>query len=326
MDWSLILNWGFLIAIITAGIRLATPVLLAVLGEIVTEKSGVLNLGVDGIMAVGGVTGFLVTYQLELLGMEAASAWIGLLLGAVAGMAMGLLMSWLSVSLRADQVVSGVTLVVFGHGIANFIYREAFHSLAVNISGLPPINLPFLSRIPVLGPILFGHDPTVYMTVLLVFVVWYFLNKTTLGLSIRAAGEYPPAVETAGVSVIRLRYTATIIGCALVGLGGAVLTVVQLHMFREGITGGRGWIAIALVIFSRWRPGLALLGSVFFGLADAVQFRIQTLSQIERGVKTIPYEFLLMLPYVLTLAVLLYRTRRSESPEALGQPYLKAGR
>jgi simple sugar transport system permease protein len=324
MNWSLILNWAFVVALVTAGIRLAIPVLLAVLGETVTERAGVLNLGLEGVMAVGGVTGFLVAYLLQSGPLAAWSSWIGLLAGMAAGMLLGLILAVLSISLQADQVICGVTLVVFGQGLANYVYRQAFSSLTARVPGLPALPIPLLSRIPVLGEILFNHDATVYITFALVYLVWLFLFRTHWGLSIRAVGENPAAAETSGLNVSAIRYAATLIGTALAGLGGAVLTTIQLRMFREGITGGRGWIAVALVIFARWQPKLALVGALLFGLADSIQYRIQALSQVERGMGTIPYEFLLMLPYVLTLVVLLYRTGHSEAPAALGRAYDKS--
>lgn len=328
MNWDLILQWGFLIALLTAAIRLAVPIVLAVLGEIVTERSGVLNLGLEGVMAMGAVIGFLVTYYLQNSPMGASlgelSAWLGLLAGTGAGMAMGLIIAVLGVTLHADQVISGVTLVVFGYGLSAYLYRQAFSSLTVRVVGLQSRPLPLLSEIPVLGPILFDHSPTVYLTALLVVVVWFLLFRTTWGLNIRAAGENPEAAETSGINVGLVRYAATLIGTALAGLGGAVLTVDQLQLFRQGITAGRGWIAVALVIFASWRPGLALVGALLFGLADALQYRIQALSEVQRGAGTIPYEFLLMLPYVLTILALLYRTgRRTEAPAALGRPYVR---
>jgi simple sugar transport system permease protein len=325
MDWGQILQWGFVIALVTAGIRLATPVLLAVLGEIITERSGVLNLGLEGVMVIGSVAGFMAAYFLEngpLAGAPGAwSAWIGLVAGTLAGMGMGLMMAVLSITLRVDQVIAGVTLVVFGHGLANYFYRQQFSSLTARVTGLELWPIPLLSRIPVLGQILFNYNPTVYLTALLVFLTWFLLFRTTWGLKIRSVGENPAAAETSGVNVDLVRYAATLLGTGLAGLGGAVLTVVQLRLFREGITAGRGWIAVALVIFARWRPGLALAGALLFGLADALQFRIQALSQVERGAATIPYEFLLMLPYLLTLLALLYRRGRTDAPAALGRPY-----
>lgn len=323
MDWSLILNWGFLIALATAAISLAVPVLLAALGEIVTERSGVLNLGLDGVMVAGGVAGFMAAFYLQSGPLAGLSQWLGLAVGVLAGMAMGLILAVLTITLRADQVVAGVTLVVLGHGVGNYLYRQNIGTLTARTNGLPPLMIPGLSRIPVIGEIFFNKDATVYLTAVLVFLVWFLLFRTTWGLKIRAVGENPAAGDTSGVNVTLTRYAATLIGTALAGLGGAALTVVQLRMFREGIMGGRGWIALALVIFARWRPGLALAGALMFGLADAVQYRIQALSQVERGVGAIPYEFLLMLPYALTILVLLYRTGRGDAPEALGRPYVK---
>jgi simple sugar transport system permease protein len=195
--------------------------------------------------------------------------------------------------------------------------------MTARVNGMALLPLPILQRIPVLGDIFFNQDPSVYMTVALVGLVAFLLFRTTWGLRIRAVGENPAAAETSGINVQRTRLAATVLGAALAGLGGAVLTVVQLKLYREGITAGRGWIAVALVIFARWRPGLALVGALLFGLADSLQFRIQALSQSQTGSSAVPYEFLLMLPYVLTLLALLLRGKRSDSPAALGVPYNK---
>ena len=325
MDWQAFFQWSFLVALLTAGIRLAVPILLATIGEIITERAGVLNLGLEGIMIVGGLFGFMAAYGLEngsLAGVGGDwSAWLGLLAGLAAGALMGALMAFLSVTLKADQVICGVTLVVFGQGLAAYLYRQSFSSMTARVNGMQPLVLPGLSKIPVLGDILFKHDPTVYLTVFIVVLAWFLLFRTTWGLKIRSVGENPAAAETSGINVQRTRFMATVIGAALAGLGGAVLTVVQLKLFREGITSGRGWIAIALVIFARWRPGLALVGAMLFGVADSFQLRIQALNQAESGAGVIPYEFLLMLPYVLTLLALLLRGKKSDSPAALGTPH-----
>jgi simple sugar transport system permease protein len=322
MPWEQILTWSFLISLLAAGIRLTVPVLLAVLGEIITERSGVLNLGLEGVMLVGGLAGFMVAYGLEhSAGLPLVGAWLGIGAGIVAGMLMGLLMAVMTVTFKADQVVAGVTLVLFGQGLTTYLYRQQFASLTAQVTGLENWSIPVLSNIPVLGEMLFTHNITVYLSVLLVFLCWFLLFRTNWGLQIRAVGENPAAADTSGIDVQRTRYLSLLLGCALVGLGGAVLTVAQLHLFREGVTAGRGWIAVALVFFARWRPMRALWGALLFGLADALQFRIQAL-----GSEELPYEFLLMLPYVLTLLVLLQRTERSEAPSALGIPYLKGER
>lgn len=330
MDWSAVLQWGFLVALLSAGIRLAIPVLLAVLGEIITERAGILNLGLEGIMAVGGLAGFTAAYYVENSLMPGTSsefpAWLGLLAGMFAGALMGSLMAFLSVTLRAEQVISGITLVLLGVGLSDYLYREGLSSMTARVTGMDIYPIPLLSRIPVIGDILFNHTPPIYLAAGLTVLVWWFLYKTTWGLKIRSAGENPAAADTSGVSVEATRYAATILGAALVGLGGAVLTVVQLKLYREGIIAGRGWIAVALVIFARWRPGLALLGALLFGVADSLQYRIQALDQVGRGQGTIPYEFLLMLPYILTILALLIRVRRGDQPAALGRPYIKGAR
>ena len=329
MDWSTVLQWSFLTALLAAGIRLAVPVLLAVLGEIITERAGILNLGLEGIMAVGGLAGFGAAYYLENGALTLGGilpAWLGLVAGLLAGALMGLLMAFLSVTLRAEQVISGITIVLLGVGISDYLYREGLSSMTARVTGMAPYPIPYLSRIPVVGEILFNHTPPVYLTAVLVVAVWWFLFKTTWGLQIRSVGENPAAADTSGVSVKTARYAATMLGSALVGLGGAVLTVAQLKLYREGIISGRGWIAVALVIFARWRPGLALVGALLFGIADLLQYRIQALDQVGRGGGTIPYEFLLMLPYVLTILALLLRVRRGEQPSALGRPYVKGSR
>lgn len=320
MPWEQLLTWGFLVALLTAGIRLAIPVLLAVLGEIITERAGVLNLGLEGVMLVGGLAGFIVAYGVEGWGMPVLGAWLGLGAGAIAGALMGLLIALLTVRFKADQVVTGVTLVLFGQGLTTYIYRQQFGSLTERVTGLADVPIPLLSKIPVLGPILFTHNVVVYLSLGLVIGCWFLLFRTTWGLNIRAVGENPAAADTSGINVERTRLMAIVLGTALAGLGGAVLTVVQLHLFREGITSGRGWIALALVFFARWHPSRALFGALLFGIADALQFRIQAL-----GSENLPYEFLLMLPYGLTLLVLL-KESRSDAPAALGIPYFRAKR
>jgi len=331
MNWELILQWSFLVSLLTAAIRLTIPVLIAVLGEIITESSGVMNLGLEGVMSIGGVTGFLTAYFLEKTAFGAAiglgSSWLALGAGLLAGALMGGLMALLCITLRADQVISGITLVVFGVGMSSYIYRQIFETLSERTLGMPAIEIPLLSKIPVVGDVFFNHDPTVYLSIFLVFAVWYLLYRTTWGRNIRAVGENPAAAETSGINVEKTRYIATILGSALVGLAGAVLCVVQLNLFREGIVAGKGWIAVALVIFSRWRePKLALIGSLLFGLADSIQYRIQALSQVRLGAEAFPYEFLLMLPYILTILALLYRSKQVHRPLALGKPYDKSER
>jgi simple sugar transport system permease protein len=322
MLWEQIFTVTFFIALCTAGIRLAVPVLLSVLGEIITERAGVMNLGLEGIMLVGGLSGFVVANSVEqATNLPDLAAWLGLLAGLLAGAVMGLLMAVLTVTFRTDQVVAGVTLVLLGQGLTAFLYRKQFSALGARVTGLDTWQLPLLSKIPVLGDILFTHNAIVYLTALLVAACWFGLFRTNWGLRVRAVGENPAAADTSGINVQWIRYSCVVLGSALAGLGGAVLTVVQLKLFIEGITAGRGWIAVALVVFSRWQPLWALVGALLFGMADAFQFRIQAL-----GSQQTPYEFFLMLPYALTLAVLLLGTGRNSAPAALGIPYVKGDR
>jgi len=322
MPWEQILTWNFLIALISAGIRLAVPVLLAVLGEIVTESAGVLNLGLEGVILVGGLAGFAATHAIEkMVGFPELAAWLGLAVGSLAGAGMGLITAVMAVSLRADQVVTGITLVILGQGLTDYLYRRQFGSAGARVTGMDEWAIPGLSNIPIIGEIFFNQTAVVYITGLLVFVCWFLLFRTYWGLELRSIGENPAAADTSGLNVTRIRYVAVLLGSAMAGLGGAVLTVVQLNVFREGIVAGRGWIAIALVFFSRWQPLWALVGALLFGIADALQYRIQAL-----GSADIPYEFLLMLPYILTLVVLLRGSARSEAPAQLGIPYDKDDR
>lgn len=320
-ELSPLLSAAFIATLLTSGIRLAIPIFLAALGEIITERGGVLNLGLEGIMLAGALAGFMAAYYAEQSGsalLVGLAPWLGMLAGSGAGLLMGLIMAVLAVSLRTDQVIASITLVIVGEGVTTYVFRQQFASLTARVSSLPAIPIPFLSDLPFVGQVLFTHDIMTYLSLVLLGAAWYFLYQTTWGLNLRAAGEHPAAADTSGVNVNAVRYAAVLIGAAFAGLGGAVLTVAQLGIFNEGITAGRGWIAVALVIFARWRPELAFVGALLFGIANALQFRIQALN-----IEAIPYELLLMLPYVLTILVLLRGVRRAEAPTALGRPYVK---
>jgi len=321
-ELSPLLSAAFIATLLTSGIRLAIPIFLAALGEIITERGGVLNLGLEGIMLAGALAGFMAAYYAEQSGnplLVGLAPWLGMLAGMGAGLLMGLIMAVLAVSLRTDQVIASITLVIVGEGATTYIFRQQFASLTARVSSLPAVPIPFLSDLPFVGQVLFTHDLMTYLSLVLLGVAWYFLYQTTWGLNLRAAGEHPAAADTSGVNVNTVRYVAVLIGAAFAGLGGAVLTVAQLGIFNEGITAGRGWIAVALVIFARWRPALAFAGALLFGIANALQFRIQALN-----IEAIPYELLLMLPYALTILVLMRGVRRAEAPAALGRPYVKA--
>ncbi|MBC9783873.1 ABC transporter permease [Heliobacillus mobilis] len=299
------------LALLSTGVVAGTPILFAALGEILTERAGILNLGVEGMMLVGAVTGFMVT-------MSTHNQWMGLLMAIVAGGLMALIHAFLSITLRANQVVSGLALTIFGTGLSGFLGKD--------LIGVPltdtfkPIPIAGLSEIPWIGDILFKHDALVYISYGLIFILWFFLYRTKTGLELRAVGENPAAADAAGINVFAIRYACVIAGGMLAGAAGAYLSLAYAPSWLENMTAGRGWIAVALVIFGTWNPLRAFLGSFFFGTIDVMGFTMQTI-----GIQ-IPSFFLKMLPYIFTIAVLIVvtretKTRRVASPEALSIPY-----
>lgn len=311
--WETLLSTAFIAGLLQAAIRNATPLLLAGVGEMFGERSGVLNIGLEGIMLIGSLFGFLVA---NLTGV----VWYGIIAGALAGMAISLIHGFLSISLGVNQVVSGVGINILCSGLSLTIYRAVYGASSSNIPRAPSqpgLYIPGLSEIPVLGPLLFRQLPLVYFAFALVPLSWFLLYRTEFGLKVRAAGEHPMAAETSGINVVRIRYICVSITGLLTGLGGTFLSLGLLNIFRDNMTAGRGWIAIAVVIFGRWKPRGILFASLVFGLANAFQLRLQAV-----GVN-IPYQFLLMLPYVLTMIILMVTYGRSESPAALGKPYIK---
>ncbi|MZP30107.1 ABC transporter permease [Heliobacterium undosum] len=299
------------ISLLATGVIAGTPILFAALGEILTERAGILNLGVEGMMLVGAVTGFLVTHS-------AQNEWIGLAMATVAGGLMALIHAFLCITLRANQVVSGLALTIFGSGLSGYLGK--------NLIGVPlantfkPVPIPGLSEIPVIGEILFKHDVLVYISYALIALIWFFLFRTKAGLELRAVGENPAAADAAGINVFATRYACVIAGGMLAGIAGAYLSLAYAPSWLENMTAGRGWIAVALVIFGMWNPVRAFFGSFFFGTIDVLGFTMQTL-----GIQ-IPSFFLKMLPYVFTIVVLIVvtretKTRRVASPEALGLSY-----
>jgi len=305
-----ILSQAFMISLLSATLRLATPIIFAALGEIFTERSGILNLGVEGIMLMGAFAGFWGAY-------ETGNLWLGVLLGMVVGGLMGLLMGFMSVTLRVDQVISGMGIYFLGLGLSSFLYRIAFgiRTVPPTIEGFGETPLPLLSRIPILGPILFRQGIPVYAAMVLVPLSVILLYRTTLGLKIRAAGENPRAADTLGVNVFLVRYLCVILGGVLVGLGGVVLSTAHLKMFWENMTIGRGFIAVAIVYFGKWHPYRTFAGALLFGGAYALQLWFQALGA------PVPHQLLLMLPYILTIAVLAMVARGAKGPAALGTPY-----
>lgn len=302
---------AFIITICAAGVRLAVPVLFAALGEIINQRSGIINLGLEGVMLLSALTGFVAAYYTN-------SPWLGILAGVFTGVISGLFLGWIYISIKANQTVVGFVFNIFVFGLTALGYRIAFGltEVAPQIITFSSLHIPFLSDIPFLGPILFNHSILVYLTPLVVLVMYILIFKTKFGLNVRAVGEYPKAADTAGINVYSTRYKVMIISGALQGLAGAALVIGQLGVFRDNVTAGRGFIALAIVIFGRWDPFTALLASLIFGMADASAMALQMIKS------SIPPQFLLMLPYLIAaVAMSGLIGGRVYAPKALGQPY-----
>jgi simple sugar transport system permease protein len=298
-----------------AVLRIATPLIFGVLGALLCERAGVLNLGIEGIMTMGAMAGWLTVY----LGGE---LWMGLTIAAASGGLMGFLHAGLTVPLGLSQHVSGLGITLFASALSYYLYR-----LIVQVGETPPTIEPFkpldiagLSDIPGLGPILFSQTAPTYLALISVAVLAYVLTRTPLGLAIRMTGENPHAVEAQGLNPNALRVGAIVAGSALMGLGGAFLTTAAFNSFFPEMVQGRGWICIALVVFASWRPGKALVGALLFAFFDAYQLRLQNV------VEGVPYQLFLMAPYVLSIVALILVARRAEVPEALMTPYRRGER
>ena len=307
-----IMAQGIILGMAATGIRLATPYLLAALGEMFAQRSGIYNLGLEGVMLMGAFSGFYIT-------LTSGNAYLGLLASMVVGGFMGLLMAFISVTLKAEQGISGIGLVLFGWGLSGLFYRLWVGGIT-NITGLDAVKIPLLGDLPLVGAVLFNHNVLVYISFILVPLCWVVLFKTTWGLKVRAVGTTPQAADTLGVSVAQVRYQCVILGSMLAGLAGAALTVANTHMFADNITAGRGFIAIALVYFGRWNPWGILAGSLLFSMADSVQLWVQVL-----GID-FPYELAVILPYVITIVALAMTFGRVWVPAALGRPYERGAR
>ncbi len=304
MSADTILN--ILVATIAAG----TPLVYAALGELVTEKSGVLNLGVEGMMLVGAISGFITM-------AKTGSLFLAVVCGMTAGALMSLVFAILTLYLMANQVASGLALTIFGIGLSAFMGIK-YTSVALN--GVPELHIPILSDIPILGRLVFSYDILIYLSLLILAGVAWFLYKTRAGTILRAIGESPKSGHALGFSVIGIRYLAVLFGGAMAGIGGVYVAVAYTPMWVEGMVAGRGWVAIALVVFATWRPLRVMVGAYLFGGVTIAQFHIQGL-----GIE-IPSQFLSMLPYLATIAVLVIISRdkntiRVNSPASLGITY-----
>lgn len=307
---SSFLTLPFWIAFLAATVRVATPLILATLGETFSERSGILNLGIEGIMMFGAFMGFIAVYLTK-------SLWLGVLLATMSGLLFGLLMAFLVVTLGLNQHVSGLGITIFATGLAYYFYRAIVGSPTVppTITSFNTIAIPLLSKIPILGNVLFNQTIITYFALIAVPVAGYIIFKTNFGLSLRSVGENPEAADAVGINVYKTRYTALMIAGALMGLSGAFFTLAEFNMFLYDIVGGRGWVSIALVIFANWIPGRVLWGALLFGGIDAIGLRLQGTPI------NVPFQVFLMLPYVLTIIVLIITARNASYPSALLKPY-----
>lgn len=308
-----------LISFLAAAIVAGTPLLFATIGEIITEKAGNLNLGVEGMMLMGAVMGFAV-------GLASNNPILALIAAAIAGAAGALIYAFLTITLRANQVVSGLSLTIFGSGFSSFAGQKLVGQVAPEgiKAFFKPFSVPLLGEIPFIGPVFFRQDIFVYLGYITAVIFGIYLYRTSKGLNLRSVGENPAAADAAGISVSLYKYVHVLMGGALCGLGGAYLSLVYVPAWQDYVTAGRGWIAVALVIFATWNPYKALLGSYLFGGLDIIGFRIQGI-----GIHISQY-LIDMLPYVVTIFVLVMvsfrKSKENSPPKGLGNPYFREER
>jgi len=312
---SEILNVTFIVSLLTITLKLATPILLAAIGDTFSQRSGILNLGLEGVMIMGALAAFLGTFF-------SGSLIVGLLCAIIVSTLFNLFMGYLSISLNANQIIAGTAITILGLGLSAFSYR-AF----IGVQSLPPqvepfknIAIPLLSDIPILGPILFNQNVLVYFALIMVVVAHIIMNKTVFGLKVKAVGENPKAADSKGISVKKVRYAAMAISGAMTGLAGAFISVGYMNMFIDSMTQGRGFIAISVVVFAGWSPKKTFFGAVLFAGVYALQSRLQAI-----GVP-VPFQFLLALPYILTITVLVMVSKKAKFPAAYTLPFYRGRR
>jgi simple sugar transport system permease protein len=299
-----------------AVLRIATPLIFGTLGAVLCERSGVLNLGIEGIMTFGAMVGWLTVYN-------GADLWTGMLVAALAGAVFGLLHALLSVTLGLSQHVTGLGITLFASSLSYFVFRlnVPLASTPPTIVPFKPVSIPVLSDLPFFGQAVFTQTMPTYLAILIAMVMSYVIFRMPLGLAIRMTGENPHAAEAQGINPVRIRYSAIMAGSALMGMGGAFLTLSAFNSFFPTMVQGRGWICIALVVFASWRPGRALLGALLFAFFDAFQLRLQPVLG-----DRVPYQIFLMIPYILSIAALALVARRAKVPQALMQAYRRGER
>ncbi|MDK1009890.1 MAG: ABC transporter permease [Actinomycetota bacterium] len=307
---SEIFTVAVLVAVTASAIRLAVPLLLASLGETFGQRSGVLNLGVDGIMLIGAFTGYYAV-------LKSGNVWLGLLAGAMVGLALGFASAVIAVTLQAKQGISGIGIYLFGLGMSDLLFQKLVGT-PIPINTFPKINVPILSEIPYLGPMLFRHSLIIYLAFAAIPISMFIINRTTFGMNIRAVGEYPEAADTLGVSVTGVRYATQLIGGTLAGMAGGTLAI-SLGIFQQNLTNGAGFIAIALVYFGAWRPVGIMLGALLFGFVNALVLELKTLEIIPRDLSNLAA----MAPAVITILALAFVARRFRAPAALTKPFTR---
>lgn len=310
-----VLTMDFIFQLLLSTIRMATPILIVALAELYSERAGLVNIGLDGIMSFGALVGFVV-------GIHTQNPWLGVLAGAVGGILVNMIYAFCTVTLCAEQIVYGMAINIFAPALASFIYKMSFADTSVLIQGvtMKTMPIPVLCDIPLIGELFFNHTPLVYFVYLMTPFTAVFLNKTKAGLNFKAVGEFPKAAESLGIHVVRQKYLASAICGALAGIGGAYLTICYTNTYSEGIVSGRGFIALSAVIFGRWLPGGVLASCLLFGFCDALQIRLQLVAP------QIPYQFLQMIPYLCTLFALIVFGIKKSGPKANGQPYFREER
>ena len=299
------------VGILASGIRLATPYLYAAIGEAFGQRSGVLNLGVEGQMLMGAFAAFYVA-------LTTGNLWLGLLAAVVVGAVMGLAMAFVTVNLQAQQGISGIGFYLFGLGMSTLLFQMLLGTVET-VSGFPPIYIPLLSDIPIVGEIFFSQNIMVYGAYALVPIATFVLNRTNIGLKIRSVGENPEAADSLGVSVGAVRYITVTLGGVLSAIAGASMSIALLNVFQQNMTSGLGFIAVALVYFGGWRPVGVLLGALLFSMVNSLQLWLQVL-----GVP-IPSDIAVMMPYILTIVALVLTVQRVRAPSALTKPFEREG-
>ena len=307
---SEVFTTAVMVAVVASAIRLAVPLLLASLGETFGQRSGVLNLGVDGIMLLGAFTGYYTV-------LKSGNVWLGLVAAGIVGLFLGLASAVIAVTLKAEQGISGIGVYLFGLGMSDLLFQKLVGT-PIPIDTFPELSIPVLSDIPYIGEMFFQHSLVIYLAFAAIPLATFVINRTTFGMNIRAVGEYPDAADTLGVSVAGIRYATEMIGGTLAGLAGGVLAI-TLGIFQQNLTNGAGFIAIALVYFGNWRPTGIMLGALLFGFVNALVLELKTLEIIPRDLSNLAA----MAPAIITILALVFVAKRFRAPSALTKPFTR---